>query len=1067
MDDSKKNITDEYKETENGGAEYYDHGNYSGDKQFNDDEDFDDFDDFDDYSDGGSDEYDDYSDGGSDEYDDYSDDDSEGYDDSDDYSDESVEYDDPDAYPDDIEEFKAIDFEEDEDDFDMSYKFATEKGFYPWLMRNWSWLLAVVITFIFMVVCMIIGKVAPFGPNSYTYVDSVHQFVPFFSDFQQKLKEGESLWFTFDIGLGVNFQSLVLYYMGCPLNFLVGLLGRGDILGFMSSLISLKLVFAAGAFGYMLSRRKDEIHNNLMITAFAVAFALNNYMLGYYWCTMWLDCIMVLPLIVLGLERIIKGKSCLLYVVSLFYCLYVDYYIAFMICMFLVLYFFISQHKSVKSFFISGLKFAGCSLLSAGMAAFSLLTAYSAIMTTYSASLKSPKWEWYGNVFDILKSHLFMTEPLNSQLFDGGANLYCGIFAIILLFIYLLTDTVKFFDKLKRVLFIALMILSMNANLLNYIWHGFHDQYGIPNRFSFVYSFMLLLMGYEAVKRLKKTNYAYVIAATFFTLAFVLCCRYFGSVGGAFGGWLLTGLSAGIAVFEGVLLSLYSAKAKKRKNNVLFTILSIVFMEEILVSAAFGMHSNGVCNGEYYTKYTDEMIELKEEIDNYAALKGQTFYREEMINPTMIDEVTYNNMRSLTTFCSTVRGDTVSAMGKLGFYEGINEYQYKGATPLTDSIFGIRYVYDRNNNYFATNGMWDKVKEYGSETVFENKYALSVGYGVDDDIRGWLADISDDAASLNLFAEKACGVGDIFQPVEPDIVAEGTNCSANVSEYDKSLVGYETKDTSQKISLAATFMIPEDGIYYVETVGNYIKSLDYMLNYQSVTSGRYMSQMFCLGQMHTGDVVSLTVNFSDTYSPNGSVDFRLCRLNMGNFLLAYHELSESQLEVTEFSDDSLKGTVNMKNDDLLFLSIPYDEGWSFKVDGKPAEAEKIAKGFIGLNVGRGQHEIEMKYFPPGLKKGLLISIIALLIFIFVFTPLSRPLRGRLASFEKKEELPEEMETLYKEADEESYSKFVRGKSKSQNKSDDDLDEADEESVDEDDELDEADDDNSVEDGIDG
>ena len=949
------------------------------------------------------------------------------------YSDESFEDDDYDEYEDDFyddepEEYPeepehVYDFEEDVDDFDRTEKYVSKKGLVPWIMRNWSWLLAAAITFIFMLTCMIIGKVAPFGSNSYTYVDSVHQFVPFFSDFQQKLKDGESLWFTFDIGLGVNFQSLVLYYMACPLNFLVGLLGRGDILGFMSSLISLKLVFSAGAFGYMLSRRKDGIKNNLMITAFAVAFALNNYMLGYYWCTMWLDCIMVLPLIVLGLERLIEGKSCLMYVLALFYCLYVDYYIAFMICMFLVLYFFIAQHKSVKSFFISGLKFAGCSLLSAGMAAFSLITAYMAIMTTYSASLKSPKWEWYGNVFDILKSHLFMTEPINSQLFDGGANLYCGIFAIILLFMYLLTDTIKLVDKIKRVLFIALMILSMNANLLNYIWHGFHDQYGIPNRFSFVYSFMLLLMGYEAVKRIKKTNYAYVIAATFFTLAFVLCCRYFGSVEGAFSGWLLTGLSAGIAVFEGVLLTIYSAKAKKFKNNVFYIILSIVFLEEILVSGAFGMYKNGICNGEYYTKYTQEMQELKAEIDNYAALKGQTFYREEMINPTMIDEVTYNNMKSLTTFCSTVRGDTVAAMGKLGYYEGINEYQYKGYTPLTDSIFGIRYVYDRNNNYFATNGMWDKVKEYGSETVFENKYALSVGFGVDNDISTWLADISNDADSLNLFAQKACGVGEIFQAVEPDIVAEGSNCSTSVSEYDKSLVGYETIDTNQKISLAATFVIPEDGIYYVETVGNYIKGLDYMLNYQSVTSGRYMSQMFCLGQLKTGDVVGLTVNFSDTYSPNGSVDFRLCRFNMGNFLLAYHELSESQLEVSEYSDDSLKGTVNMKNDELLFLSIPYDEGWSFRVDGKPAECEKMAKGFMALRIGKGQHEIEMKYFPPGLKLGILISVLALIIFALAFTPLGRPIQRKVASLKKEEDIPEKMETLYKEADEENYRSF--------------------------------------------
>ena len=104
----------------------------------------------------------------------------------------------------------------------------------------------------------------------------------------------------------------------------------------------------------------------------------------------------------------------------------------------------------------------------------------------------------------------------------------------------------------------------------------------------------------------------------------------------------------------------------------------------------------------------------------------------------------------------------------------------------------------------------------------------------------------------------------------------------------------------------------------------------------------------------------------------------------------------------------------MKNDELLFLSIPYDEGWSFRVDGKPAECEKIAKGFMALRIGKGQHEIEMKYFPPGLKLGILISVLALIIFALAFTPLGRPIQRKVASLKKEEEIPEKMETLYKE-----------------------------------------------------
>ena len=76
--------------------------------------------------------------------------------------------------------------------------------------RNWSWLVASTITAVFMLAMMIGAKVAPFGETSFTLVDSIHQYVPFFSDYQDKLVNGGSLKYTWDVGMGQNFQSLFL-----------------------------------------------------------------------------------------------------------------------------------------------------------------------------------------------------------------------------------------------------------------------------------------------------------------------------------------------------------------------------------------------------------------------------------------------------------------------------------------------------------------------------------------------------------------------------------------------------------------------------------------------------------------------------------------------------------------------------------------------------------------------------------------------------------------------------------------------------------------------------------------
>ena len=175
--------------------------------------------------------------------------------------------------------------------------------------RNWSWIISAAITAVFMLTLMITAEVAPFGEKSFTLVDSIHQYIPFFSDYQNKLKAGESLFFTWDIGFGQNFLSLLLYYMASPLNLILVFIARENIVAMFSLLVALKIVISAGAFSYFLSRRKGASKNNTLIVAMGLGYALNNYMCGYFWNIMWLDCIMVFPLIILGFERLVDDRE--------------------------------------------------------------------------------------------------------------------------------------------------------------------------------------------------------------------------------------------------------------------------------------------------------------------------------------------------------------------------------------------------------------------------------------------------------------------------------------------------------------------------------------------------------------------------------------------------------------------------------------------------------------------------------------------------------------------------------------------------------------------------------------
>ena len=106
--------------------------------------------------------------------------------------------------------------------------------------------------------------------------------------------------------------------------------------------------------------------------------------------------------------------------------------------------------------------------------------------------------------------------------------------------------------------------------------------------------------------------------------------------------------------------------------------------------------------------------------------------------------------------------------------------------------------------------------------------------------------------------------------------------------------------------------------------------------------------------------------------------------NMNNFEKVYGNLSLNTIENTDYKDGYVKGDVTVTADKtLLYTSIPYDEGWTLKVDGKDHDYIKILNGFIGVDLEEGQHTIEFKYKLPGFKVGLSISIISLIILVCI------------------------------------------------------------------------------------
>lgn len=879
---------------------------------------------------------------------------------------------------------------------------------------SYCYYIAGLVTLVVMVVVYLNEKIAPLGDHTLTIVDSMHQYLPFFSDYRDKLLNEGSLFYTWNIALGSNFVSLGSYYFSSPFNFILLLFNKKHMVAGVCLLISIKICLSAVTMAYMLKnmeltkvisdanlidieQEKEQLphasgkkgresnrkklkelmlarfftKNNVAIIAIAVGYALSNYVVGYFWNVMWLDCIMVFPLILLGFERLMEKGDYRMYVLSLCYCLFCNYYIGYIICLFLVLWFFVYRHKSVKNFFVGGLRFALASLLGGGLGAFLLLPAYYGIMATASAKTEIPAWEWYGSIFEMLKQQLIFTKPITNQTFDGAVNLYCGMFVIPAFFVYLFCGKVSVGDKIRRTLLLVLLMISFNSTKLNYIWHGMHDQYGIPNRFSFLFITVLLLMTYEAIIKIDKAKIGWVIAGTALSIGYIVACYKYGKDIKT----LSYVSSIAMVVVYGILLAIGTLKVFK--PYMFRVIIGMVCIVEMLVSGIIGFYEAG--NYQYKKNYktTDNVAAANATIDDMTADEDRGLFRRELVDSVVLDEATWHNMPSVGTFCSTVNGEVVTTMGKLGFYTGANEFLYMGSTPFTNSLLNVDYLLEREGDF--NNFDFDYVETVEGIGIYENPYPTSIGYAVSNQVKNWDRYAALPLVNQNNLAFCLTGKDGFFEMKYPTISAECDTCDI---EIEGNYIRYTPKETGDT-SIMASFFVPEDGDYYINCRGNYINKIRFYVDGEELTCDRYQVQIFHLGKLKKDQYVNVEYIYKDMSMKNESASMFLATYNRDVYEQIYDRLSENLLKVDDYADGYIHGNINVPNGQILMTTVPYDEGWTVKVDGIKTEYYAIADCFIGVDMDEGEHEIEMIYVPRGLYIGIVISVVSLAVLMTI------------------------------------------------------------------------------------
>lgn len=104
-------------------------------------------------------------------------------------------------------------------------------------------------------------------------------------------------------------------------------------------------------------------------------------------------------------------------------------------------------------------------------------------------------------------------------------------------------------------------------------------------------------------------------------------------------------------------------------------------------------------------------------------------------------------------------------------------------------------------------------------------------------------------------------------------------------------------------------------------------------------------------------------------------------LPMENYLDDIDKLSSESMENVKFDEDYITGNITVTSPKLLCLTIPYEKGWSAYIDGKETEIIKTNYMYSGIVLDAGKHELELRYRTPGLRIGLIVSLICGIILV--------------------------------------------------------------------------------------
>ncbi len=809
-------------------------------------------------------------------------------------------------------------------------------------------------------------------------------------------QENNDLIYTFSKNLGGEMLSPAAYYVGNPLNFIANWFSQRELPTAILILVLIRYGLAGLAFYFFL--RGTQTLSGVCTLLFSTSYALSAYMVINSENLHYTDGVVLLPLVALGLWRLMALGCPFLYIFSLAAMILINYYIGFMICLFSLLFalflFLLKPNVWQKGNWLpKSIRFLVSSLIAGGLSMFRLIPT----LLQLSDGQKSPQTNAMNfslnfNVADFF-SRNFSGAFDDFQIKFGLPSIFCGVLITCLVAAFFANGKISRREKLLSAGFLLVLYLSFQVRLLNLIWHGGSEPIWWQYRNAFIFCFLMVWIAARSWH--ERSGFSPLAAllcmAGLALMTFIVWRRQYPYLSRR--ALLLDLLLCGLFFGLMVLLRNHS-NSWLQKIGVLLIFCAAFYNLTDNARAILNINLQNSTSAADFALFVDQTGGVMAQIKD----SDPDFYRIEKNYARTINDALQFSSNGISHYSSTAKPAVLKFFERLGVDQTIYWSSYgRGGTLFADSFLGIKYLLWRDTWYLKP---WQEVFRQWDVSVLENPDVFPIGFITTKNVL-----LTGEPDSKNAFENQNRIFNSLLSvPVETDnqLLAPIAITAFETHNLRQSLVGkdetlYEKVDPNHEAWLRWDLLPRSEWPLYAYFPATLRKNADMAeMSVNGKPIGKLLGAdqfgILPLGTFAEEKPVRVQLNLLASQLTIGGAFF------YGENVVMLQQMAKNinaqRIQLDKLSSSHLSGKLpsELLRGSYAFFTIPYEDDWRVWVDQVQMDPIRVLGGLMAIPLPAGAVSIELRYVPKGLLAGILISsvsFICVLLWIFLLGKLRR------------------------------------------------------------------------------